>query len=392
VRRCISVAERRARLAVRHRLSPACQAENPLEVADSLVALHGTDPASVYLSAAARFQKPTVGAIEKALYEERSLVRMLGMRRTIFVVPTELAPVVQAACTNAIAVKQRQLNNAIFCNAGFADDVDAWIRDVEASTLRALQRRGEATALELALDEPRLKQQIRLAPGKPYEALQSVSTRVLFVLSAEGYIVRARPKGSWISGQFRWSPIDRWLRGGLPALPIADAQTELVRRWLHAFGPGTVADLRWWSGLTAAEVHRAVKRLDTVDVDLDGAPALLLAEDVEPPPAPEPWIALLPALDPTPMGWSSRDWFLGEYAPSLFDRSGNVGPTVWCDGRIVGGWAQRKSGEIVFRLLEDIGREALGRVEAAAEALRVWIGSVRVTSRFRTPLERELSA
>ena len=87
-----------------------------------------------------------------------------------------------------------------------------------------------------------------------------------------------------------------------------------------------------------------------------------------------------------------RGWFLGGHGPALFDRSGNIGPTVWWDGRIVGGWAQRPGGDIAFRLLEDQGAEAVAAVTAEAERLQAWLGPVRVTPRFRTPLERELSA
>jgi hypothetical protein len=103
-------------------------------------------------------------------------------------------------------------------------------------------------------------------------------------------------------------------------------------------------------------------------------------------------VALTPALDPTVMGWQGRDWYLGSHGPALFDRSGNPGPTVWCDGRIVGGWAQRADGEVVVRLLDDVGREATDAVGAEADRLRRWLGDIRVTPRFRTPLERELSA
>jgi len=109
----------------------------------------------------------------------------------------------------------------------------------------------------------------------------------------------------------------------------------------------------------------------------------------------EPWAALLPALDPTAMGWRERGWYVGEHAPALFDRSGNIGPTVWWEGRIVGGWAQRKDGEIVVRLLEDIGAEGAAAVAAQAQRLRELIAvnpkNLRITPRFRTPLERELA-
>jgi hypothetical protein len=93
------------------------------------------------------------------------------------------------------------------------------------------------------------------------------------------------------------------------------------------------------------------------------------------------------------MGWQERAWYLGEHRASCFDRSGNIGPTVWCDGRIVGGWAQRKdTGEVVVRLLEDVGGEAEQAVAEEAARVQAWIGAVRVTPRFRTPLERELSS
>jgi hypothetical protein len=92
------------------------------------------------------------------------------------------------------------------------------------------------------------------------------------------------------------------------------------------------------------------------------------------------------------MGWAGRDWFLGPHREMLFDRNGNAGPTVWWDGRVVGGWAQRPGGDVVYRLLEDVGAEAQAAVALEAERLTRWLAAVRVTPRFRTPLERTLSA
>lgn len=176
-----------------------------------------------------------------------------------------------------------------------------------------------------------------------------------------------------------------------------------MRAWLGGFGPGTVADIKWWTGLGLGEVRRALTAVGAVEVELegsDGGAGVVLPGDDEPVAAPEPWIALLPALDATPMGWYERSWYLGEHREMLFDRNGNIGPTVWSDGRIVGGWAQYRStrkgdpadGEIVVRLLEDVGAEKTAEIEAEAEALRRWIGDVRFTPRFRTPVDRELTA
>ena len=386
----VSVAERRARLARRHHLAPSTRADALAPVVSNLIALHATDPASVYLAAWARLRDADVASIDAALYDERTLLRVLGMRRTVFVLPREVVPVVLAACTKAIAVVERRRTVQFLSQAGIATNAAAWLADVEKETLVALGTRSEALTTELAAEVPRLAEQIVLARGKSYEGKQSVGSRVLPLLAADGRVVRARPRGSWISGQFRWGLSDSWVPGGLPELPVESSRVELARRWLRAFGPAPISDLKWWTGWSLGQTRAALSEIDPVEVDLDGAPGLGLHDDLGPTPASEPFAALLPALDPSVMGWSSRDWFLGEQGARLFDTNGNPGPTVWWDGRIVGGWAQRKDGQVVFLLLEDIGRDGAAAVEAEALRLQEWIGPVRVTPRFRTPLEREL--
>jgi hypothetical protein len=388
--RGIGVAERRARVGVRHRL--ALRGGAVEEVVRSVVALHATDPASVFLAAWARLADPSHAAVETALYEERSLVRMLGMRRTMFVVPLDLAPVVQTSCTDAIAAKQRKLLVQHLESAALNGDLDGWLRRTEEAAHRALLARGEATGAQLGKDEPLLRTQIDPFPDKSYAKPGNITNRVLGLLAAEGRIVRGRPLGSWISSQYRWSPVEAWLPGGMPAVPAAEARVELVRRWLAAFGPGTVADLKWWTGWTAGDVKKALASIGPAEVDMDGVAGFVLPSDLEPVEAPPPWAALLPALDPSAMGWQERGWYLGEHGPALFDRTGNIGPSIWWNGRIVGGWAQRPDGEVAVRLLEDAGCEASAAIDAEASRLTGWLGDVRVTPRFRTPLERELAA
>jgi len=389
------VAERRARLGQRHRLAAGARAGDPLDVAHALVALHATDPSSVYLAAWTRMRDGAgdVAAVESAIYERRVLIRMLGMRRTVFVTPLEVAPVIHAACTRAIAARERRRLIAFLADSDVAGNPEAWVKEVEDAALRSLAARGEATAAELAADDPRLRAQIVMSRGKPYEGRVSVCSRVLFLLAADGRVVRGRPIGSWASSQYRWAVVEAWCPDGMPELATEAAEAGLARRWLGAFGPGTAEDLRWWAGWTAGQAKRALARVGAVEVDLDGATGLVLPGDLEPVPVPEPWAALLPPLDPTPMGWSQREWFLGEHGPALFDRNGNVGPTVWWDGRIVGGWAHRADGEITCRFLEDIGADAVAAVQTAAQRLAARVGPFRITARARgaTLVEQELA-
>jgi hypothetical protein len=394
--RRIGIAQRRARLGRRHGLAGRVRPSSVDEAARAVVALHATDPASVFLSARARVPGVTVADIERALYDDRTVLRLLAMRRTMFVAPVESVAVLQAGASRAVAETQRRRYLKLLADNPVDQpitDLAAWLADVEAGTVLALAKRGEATGAELSTDEPRLRAKVIIAPDKPYGGPLSITSMVLTLLALDGKIVRGRPKGSWISSQWRWAPMESWLPDGLPEMVVEHARDELARLWLAAFGPATVADLRWWTGWTLGHTRKALAAIGPEEVDLDGVPGVVLPDDPDDDAddsEPEPWIALLPALDATPMGWAERSWYLGPHAGPLFDRNGNIGPTVWCDGRIVGGWAQRRDGEVVFRLLEDIGGEATAVVGSAAADLGTWIGPVRVMPRFRTPLEREL--
>jgi hypothetical protein len=388
----VRAAERQGRLVRRQLLGAPVSTVG--EVAEAMVALHATDPVTVYLSAWAR-SRCAVEEADAALYTERGLVRMLGMRRTVFVVPAELAGVVQAACTDDVARRMRRQLEKDLAKGGVGDgDASGWLRDVEAGVLRALAARGGgATGAQLSADEPRLRTQLVYAEGKAYGGPANITSRVLILIAAEGRTVRGHRRGGWSSGQFEWFLPEAWLGGGeAVAADEGAARAELARRWLGAFGPGLVADLQWWAGWTGAQTKAALAALPVTEVDLDGQDGVTLADDLEFPAGAPPVASLLPALDPTPMGWQSRSWYLGPHAPTLFDRTGNVGPTVWWTGHVVGGWAQRASGEVAYRLLEDIGADGTAAVAAEAAALEAWLGPARVTPRFRTPLERELSA
>jgi hypothetical protein len=100
--------------------------------------------------------------------------------------------------------------------------------------------------------------------------------------------------------------------------------------------------------------------------------------------------ALLPALDPTPMGWKERDWYLPADTRPLFDRNGNIGPTIWWGGEVIGGWAVRTDGEIATSLLLDRGAAAARAVRDAADTLRPRLEGTPVVPSFPTPLETEL--
>jgi DNA glycosylase AlkZ-like len=388
----VTIAERRARLARRHRLSPAHRATDVVDAARSMVCLHATDPATVYLSAWARVEAMSVDDLERALYVDRSLVKQLAMRRTLFVFPRETLGLAQAAAGSRVADQERRRLIRDVEAAGLHRDGERWLAEAEREVLAALSDGREATSSELRAEIPQLEGSISYGEGKSWGGRASVGPRVLTGLSAAGQIVRASNVGEWTISRPRWTSLKSWLGKEIPMPPEAEGVAGLVEQWLRAFGPGTAADIKWWLGSTLTAVRRALAELDAVEVDLDGQTGYLLPNDLEPTEPVEPWAALLPPLDPTIMGWFERDWYLGPYKEQLFDTSGNAGPSVWWEGRIVGGWRQSDSGEVVLQVLEDVGAEGQRAVEDEAKRLTDWLGGLRVLPRFPSPLSRESRA
>ncbi|WP_241384176.1 winged helix DNA-binding domain-containing protein [Rhodococcus sp. CH91] len=389
--RRVDASERRARLAVRHRLHPGRRASGAVDATTSMMCLHGTDPASVFLSAWARVDGFTTLDLERALYRDRSLVKHMAMRRTVFVVPRETLSVVQAGASARVAAAQRRQVIKDVEKAGLHRDGGRWLDDVSAHVLEALSGGREATSSELRSEIPLLDGAIDYGIGKSWGGKVPFAPRVLTVLSAEGRVVRASNKGSWRVSRPSWTSTESWLGAGIEPCDEADGVRALVESWLRTFGPGTETDIKWWLGSTLTAVRAALAELDVVEVDLDGRSGYLLSDDVEEQTPVEPWGALLPALDPTVMGWAERDWYLGPYRSELFDANGNAGPTAWWDGRIVGTWWQSGSGSVELHLLEDIGADGRAVLEQETARLDEWLGGVKVMARFPTPLAKELA-
>ena len=179
-----------------------------------------------------------------------------------------------------------------------------------------------------------------------------------------------------------------WLGTAVVAEAPDVARAELVRRWLGAFGPATVTDIKWWFGNTLTWARSALADIDAVEVDLDGVAGYVLPDDLEVEASAGPWAALLPALDVTTMGWYDRDWYVGAHRAQVFDTNGNGGPTAWWNGRIVGAWGQDGDGRVELRLCEDAGRDAKRALQRRADELTEWAGGMRISPRFPSPLSR----
>jgi hypothetical protein len=388
--RTVTDIERRARIGRRHALAPSHRLRTPEDVTRALTVLHATEPASVHLSVQARAPEVAVGDLERALYDERTLVKQLAMRRTRFVFPRDLLPAAWGSASARVAAQLRPRLAKEVEEAGLAPDGVVWVDAACAAVLAHLEGGRELSAQELREQVPELAGRIDLAVGKSYGANVAIAPRVLTQLAVEGRLVRGRNGGHWRVSRPQWTLMQDWL--GEPVLPAKadEGYAELVRRWLWSFGPGTEADLVWWLGATKAAVRAALFAVGAVEVRLeDGSPAFLHPEDTEVVEPPESWAALLPVLDPTVMGWKQRDWYLGDHGPHLFDRNGNAGTTAWVDGRAVGCWVQDDEGAVRVHLLEDLPSSQRALLDAEAERLTRWLDGVVVSTVYPSSSMKE---
>ena len=307
------------------------------------------------------------------------------MRRTLWIFGHDAARLAHHSATLGVARAQRRRLLEMLAAGGVADP-GSWLESAATEVAALLTGSGPLSAREIGARLPELAIPVPVGGGK-FATTQAAHSRVLLQLGFEGHVLRARPTGTWINGQYRWAAAGSWFPGGFGELGHRDAAAGLARRWLGAFGPGTRTDLAWWAGWTVATTSRALADVGAVEVELADGTGYVLPDDVDAPPPAAPSVALLPGLDPSTMGWKQRDFHLDPADVAvLFDRNGNGGPTAWVDGAVVGGWHQRRDGAVMLHVPGDVGTEARAALEERARFLEHLLGDVRFHVRFPSPL------
>jgi hypothetical protein len=390
----ISDDERRGRLAFRHLLLPEKRAADLPAVAEALVALHSSDPVTVYLAAAARLEHPSVDTVDNAMYRDRSLFRHHAMRRTLWVMGPEAVRAAHAACTVKIAAAEtKRFLGWLEASPSIARP-DQWLEMATEQIVRYLEAGTAASTREIGLAMPELTVPVTVGQGSRQETTIPAHSRVLLIGALNGKVVRTAPQGSWTASNYIWDTAARW---GLPELTSSEPDRGaalLLARVLDRFGPCTLRDLTWWTGWTQTMTRKALRAISATEVMLEsGGTAWVNPGDTATEDASPPWVALLPGLDPTTMGWKEREWYLDpDVAEHVFDRNGNAGPTIWIDGKVVGGWAQRPDGEIIFDLHRQLSRKQRTMLEEAASRLVGFVGETRFRVRFPSPNQKRLLA
>jgi hypothetical protein len=348
-----------------------------VHVTDDLVGLHATGTTSPYLQLFARIPGVARSDLDEALYRDRTVARVRCMRGTVFIVSRALLPVVMAATRRIIEPLSKRYLAIVGVSETDYLALAARIEDV----LRSAGAPLSATALRQRTD-----------------ADHSLS-RVVNLMCDQGRLLRDQPVGSWRSRTFTYRRFHD-VFPDVPPVATEEAVRQLAERYIRAYGPVTLDDLVWWSGLRRRELGDAVGELGDaiVSVEVDGTSGWLahaddLAARSPGSDASAPSVRLLPELDPYLMGRHDRraiiDSALVDY---VTDRAGNVTSTVVIDGRVAGVWDVTASPTPAVRLhLFDGTRTFIAEArDQAAHVGEFWFGryvQVREVATM-TPLTR----
>ena len=284
----------------------------------ALTVLHATEPATVYLSLWARVPGLTVADVDRALYDDRTLVKQLAMRRTLFVFPRDAAP---GRLGERLGPGGRDAPRPAWRRR---PSPTAWPTTARPGSTGRCGRRWPGSREGRSCPRPGLREEVpelaghlELAPGKKYGGRFPVAPRVLAQLAVEAAIVRGHNAGHWRTARPLWTPMSAWLGESLDA---AEAPRGLRRAGARAGCAASVpARPRTCSGGWAPRRRPPWRRWPTwapwrcrsTAGRRGGCCPTTWTRSTDP----GPWVALLPVLDATVMGWKGRDFYLGRHAP-----------------------------------------------------------------------------
>lgn len=340
------------------------------EIADAALGLHAARLPSPYAIVAARASDPAVPGSLFTAPVRASLLTVRCMRKTLHALPLPLASAAHAA---TLRFRDRDAQRAVF-NAGY------------------LPAAIEAAACELA-------SLLRDGP-LPYRVIEAL----LVAAGREVRAARLAVKVAWERGVIAYvNATDSWNReertfaltaSAYPGLDLSltreQAVTALVTAYFHRYGPATIRDAAWWSGLSAADItaalHRSQRPLITVATPWSARPCLMFADQAAEAASYQEAVGvqLLAHEDSALKAYhETRDRYLaGLPQRRAFNQIGEALPTVTVNGTVAGTWSwDSRSQSITVRMLPGRGtpasrRQVRERAAALADTLRSGIKAV----------------
>ena len=344
------------RLARHSLLAPT--ARDPVAISRTLCGIQAQVMGSAHMAVWARAHHLRRADIASALNETRSLVKTLCMRRTLHLVPSDEFPVyISALRTSRMAALMR-----VMSRFGITQ------KDVEllnGSFVEALGS-GPLTRGELnTAVRPRMNQKIKAW-------MDRVSSSVSPALT-EGLVCYGPDTGKEVT----FVRVDQWLPRQ-PVITEQEAKRILFRKYLSTYGPATLNDMAYWSGMPMTEVREIPALLDgeLTSVRIGDRSGLVLTSQFDELMRKRPAghsVRLLPGFDPYLLGHADKTPLLSsEHYKLVYRNQGWISAVVLVDGKIAATWSSTRRARLLsieIQPLAKLSKPIWSLIEKEAEAL-----------------------
>lgn len=316
---------------------------------EQLLGLNAQDPNLPYLALWSRLERFTIRDLT-AVIEDRTLVRSTMMRATQHLMSTRDFRLVRPV----LGLLLRRVQRSAFGRRTVGVDLDELVAEAR-----------ELVADGRVLTRPELgKLLARRRPGADPTALGwTVQYLTPFVHPA--------PSGTWnVRGATPFAGTE-WI--GMRMEATDEDRRQLIRRYLAAFGPATVADARAWSGVSGlravfeqlrAELRVYADEFGRELFDLPDAPRP--SADI---PAP---VRFLPEFDATLLGHTDRTRIMTDDVRTQVCVGAAIAATVLVDGAVAATWTRSPTDDVELLKVRPLRPlTAADRTEIEAEAHRL---------------------
>jgi hypothetical protein len=348
----------------RHHLEQRAPAGSMLAVASHLCGLHAQVMSSAELTVWARVEDLDRRAVQRALWEDRTLVKTWAMRGTLHLLPASELPLWHAA----LGTSRRYLKPALW-QKYFGITIEELDRLTEAV--------GAALDGRVMTREELVREVGRLTGSAAFGAKLALSSwgTVLKPAAFTGRLCF----GPSLGQRVRFTRPDTWLAAAASLADPQAATAAITRRFLSAYGPATYHDLaRWWGGGGVSTARQWIASLgdEVSPVDLDGAQAWMLAANAREVRdlAPGRSVRLLPGFDQYVVAASCHAERLlpGDLRSRVYRPQGWISPVLLVNGRMEGTWRHEIKGSRVEVVIEPfVTAPVWVRRAAAQEAERL---------------------
>jgi len=367
---------------LKHHLLHKAEKSDIEKVVSDVCGLHAQVPLTPYLSLWNRVEEFEKGMLDETLYKAKTLVKIWCMRGTLHIIPS-----------NDLPIYNRALKKMWFEQHGHLKDRPEWLsieeiegviypRILEALSDKPLKRKELMTKVCALLNDK----------SKPYERLFSAWGGILKETCYEGLTVHAQPYGA----ESCFARLDKWLPNlNLDVLDEMHAKEKLLLKYLSGYGPASVQDFAYWSGLMVSDARKALENVasELEEIKIEGVKGqfwiqkkdykTLMEIDLDE----KTPVHLLPKFDSFVLGHKDRTRIIQrEFMKQVFRPViGDVAATILINDRIVGTWRHSKtktSVTVSISPFQKLEKEDAREIRSAAEDFSRFIGVSQLKFKF----------